>query len=102
MNYDGTYNMWTGATSIDKVGQISEWNFFPKIDEAIYPGKCGELTGSAGEFFPPGRGKDYVDFFSPDLCRQAYLSHTLHVFTIYRLTSIDFYCKIEANLMSND
>jgi len=69
LNYDGTYSMWTGATSIDKVGQISEWNFFPKIDEAIYPDKCGELTGSAGEFFPPGRGKDYVDFFSPDLCR---------------------------------
>ena len=71
LEYDGTVNMWTGATSIDKVGQISEWNFSPNVNESIYTGKCSNLTGSAGEFFPPKQGKDVVDFFSPDLCRYA-------------------------------
>ena len=72
LEYDGTFEMWTGETTIDKVGQISAWNYNYTIDESIYPDECGELTGSAGEFFPPGRGKDYVDFFSPDLCRQVH------------------------------
>jgi len=69
LDYDGFFEMWTGATSIDKVGQISAWNFLDKINESIYPDECGVLTGSAGEFFPPGRDKTHVDFFSPDLCR---------------------------------
>ena len=68
-DYDGTFGMWTGASDIMKVGQISEWNYMKHVNENIYPNSCGELTGSAGEFFPPGRGKDHVDFFTPDLCR---------------------------------
>ena len=63
--------MFTGADNILNVGQISEWNFSPSINSEIYPDYCGQLNGSAGEFFPPGRGKDYVDFFTPDLCRYS-------------------------------
>ena len=52
------------------VGQISEWNFKSNINEDIYPKPCGILSGSAGEFFPPGRDKiTDIEFFSPDLCR---------------------------------
>ena len=62
--------MHTGASSIMNVGQISEWNFKPNINENIYPKPCGILSGSAGEFFPPGRDKiTDIEFFSPDLCR---------------------------------
>lgn len=71
LDYDGTFSMFTGANSISEVGQIAEWNYKNEIDPAIYPSYCGQLNGSAGEFFPPGRGKDYVDFFTPDLCRQV-------------------------------
>ena len=63
--------MYTGESDIQNIGQISEWNFLPNINESIYPKPCGDLTGSAGEFFPPGRDDTYVDFFSPDLCRQV-------------------------------
>lgn len=71
LDYDGTFSMFTGSSGIENVGQISEWNYQAKINESVYTSYCGQLNGSAGEFFPPGRGKDYVDFFTPDLCRQA-------------------------------
>ena len=70
--------MWTGASDIQQIGKISEWNYMDHINESIYPGTCGELRGTAGEFFPPGQGKDYLEFFSGDLCRQAY-SHCLKI-----------------------
>ena len=66
--------MWTGASDIQQIGKISEWNYMDHINESIYPGTCGELRGTAGEFFPPGQGKDYLEFFSGDLCRQAYVT----------------------------
>merc|ERR1719210_2993127 len=78
-DYDGTFGMWTGASDIMKVGQISEWNYMQHVKEDIYPETCGELTGSAGEFFPPGRGKDSVDFFTPDLCRSIRFEYSEEV-----------------------
>ena len=65
--------MHTGADTLAKIGQISEWNYLDSINESVYPLPCGALSGSAGEFFPPGRDETYVDFFSPDLCRQESL-----------------------------
>ena len=64
--------MFTGENNILDVGQISEWNFMSHANESVYPDYCGQLNGSAGEFFPPGRDKTYVDFFTPDLCRYKY------------------------------
>ena len=72
-DYDGTFSMHTGADTLAKIGQISEWNYLDSINESVYPLPCGALSGSAGEFFPPGRDETYVDFFSPDLCRQESL-----------------------------
>ncbi len=60
--------MFTGANDLNEVGQISAWKYNDTV-ESIYPMPCGELTGSAGEFFPPHREQDFVDFFTPDLCR---------------------------------
>merc|ERR1712141_582459 len=68
-DYDGTFSMYTGADTLANIGQISEWNYLNSINESVYPLPCGALSGSAGEFFPPGRDETYVDFFSPDLCR---------------------------------
>lgn len=36
----------------------------------FFEGKCAELVGSAGEFFPPGMSKEKdVSVFSPEMCR---------------------------------
>ena len=61
--------MYTGLDVFETVGQIAAWNYQPVINETIYPGYCGQLNGSAGEFFPPNAEKTNVDFFSPDICR---------------------------------
>ena len=75
--------MWTGESDINKIGKISEWNYMNHVNESIYPGTCGELRGTAGEFFPPGQGKDYLEFFSGDLCRQALFPYTLFQKSIF-------------------
>lgn len=67
--YDGYFQMYTGVDTLDHVGQICEWKNLSTVDPKVYPGECGKLSGSAGEFFPPKRDKTFVDFFSPDLCR---------------------------------
>ena len=61
--------MYTGMDDFDDLGRISMWKEKTKVDENIYPGPCGMLNGSAGDFFPPKIDKTYVDYFSPDLCR---------------------------------
>eukprot|EP00095_Tigriopus_kingsejongensis_P001032 maker-scaffold972_size74859-snap-gene-0.9 protein:Tk01032 transcript:maker-scaffold972_size74859-snap-gene-0.9-mRNA-1 annotation:"hypothetical protein DAPPUDRAFT_303163" len=67
--YDGYFTMYTGMDTLDHVGQICEWKNASRVDPNVFPHHCGELKGSAGEFFPPNRDKTFVDFFSPDLCR---------------------------------
>ena len=61
--------MYTELAKFNKTGEIAMWNYAPHINENIYPGDCGQLMGSAGDFFPPGLDSDYVDMFFPDLCR---------------------------------
>ena len=63
--------MYTGMETLDNIGQIYAWKNSTTIDPSIYPFHCGELTGSAGEFFPPNRDKTFVDYFVPDLCRHV-------------------------------
>ena len=68
-DFDGVYNMFTGAGDFDQVGQIASWNYNDTVPDYMYTGKCGEVVGSAGEFFPPDRDKTFIEFFSSDLCR---------------------------------
>ena len=68
-DYDGVFNMFTGASDLYKVGQIAEWNYARNISENITDGECGRIRGSAGEFFPPHRDRTHLDFFAPDICR---------------------------------
>ena len=70
-DYDGDFTMYTGMETLDNIGQIYAWKNSTTIDPSIYPFHCGELTGSAGEFFPPNRDKTFVDYFVPDLCRHV-------------------------------
>ena len=62
--------MYTGADNFwEDIGQAKAWKGMETIDPAIYPGECGEITGSAGEVIPPKRDKTFVKYFSPDTCR---------------------------------
>ena len=68
-NFDGVFNMYTGASDLYKIGQISEWNYGTNVSDHIYQGECSDIRGSAGEFFPPHRDRTHVDLFAPDICR---------------------------------
>ncbi|XP_069695590.1 protein croquemort-like isoform X2 [Periplaneta americana] len=67
-DYEGMYNMETGAEDISRVGQLQQWNYDNRTD--FYEAECGLVNGSAGELFPPGQTRDKpVQMFSSDLCR---------------------------------
>lgn len=58
----------TGAADITKIGRVESWNYASRTD--FFPGKCGMINGSAGEFYPPNQTKDKpVSFYSADMCR---------------------------------
>ena len=46
------------------------WNF---STQGVFPGQCGHVHGSAGEFFTPHLEKTHIDIFSNDLCRSIRL-----------------------------
>uniref|UniRef100_A0A1B6DBG4 Uncharacterized protein n=1 Tax=Clastoptera arizonana TaxID=38151 RepID=A0A1B6DBG4_9HEMI len=65
---DGWFNMNTGAHSINDIGSMTSWNFSPK--SKFYPDKCGQVSGSTGDMFPPGQKRDTaIRMYSIDLCR---------------------------------
>ncbi|XP_052122947.1 protein peste-like isoform X1 [Frankliniella occidentalis] len=72
--YDGLFNMDTGANDIAHLGELLRWNY--NNFTPYYEGECGALRGSAGELWPPGRGpRDRVSLFAPDLCRSVSLDY---------------------------
>lgn len=68
---DGIFNMYTGLGDVSKMGQVTSWNY---STHGYFPGECGRVHGSAGEFYTPGLKKDYIDMFSNDLCRSIRLN----------------------------
>lgn len=64
----GDFNANTGVDNINQIGQIRTWNHVSKTK--YYEGTCGELTGSAGDFFTPFITKNQtLKLFSPEMCR---------------------------------
>lgn len=58
----------TGAIDISKIGEVEQWNYNTRTN--FFPGNCGKINGSAGEFYPPNQTKDKpVHFYSSDMCR---------------------------------
>ncbi|MPC23785.1 Protein croquemort [Portunus trituberculatus] len=66
LTYDGEFNMHTGHDTLDNLGKIDTWDKRNETD--FFDPPCNEVTGSAGEIWPPNRQKDLIDFYSPDLC----------------------------------
>jgi scavenger receptor class B, member 1 len=88
----GDFNVNTGADSIFKVGQLRKWNFEPQTK--FFQGKCSQLSGSAGDIFPPGMTKDeIVSLFSPEMCRSIPLEFEeeakIHGVNVFKYVSGD-------------
>lgn len=71
LTYDGLFNMMTGEDTLEKLGKIDMWN--GRNSTSFYTPPCNEVTGSAGELFPPHLGREDLIFFSSDLCMSAKL-----------------------------
>uniref|UniRef100_A0A1B0BTQ6 Scavenger receptor class B n=1 Tax=Glossina palpalis gambiensis TaxID=67801 RepID=A0A1B0BTQ6_9MUSC len=85
--YEGYFNMLTGADDIRKLGQIHRWNY--KKRNGIFEGECGQVKGSAGEFYPPNlTPQDTLWSYVPNLCQAIPLDYTesvqYHDLTAYK------------------
>ena len=70
--------MHTGADDISQFGTVKYWNYNDRTN--YFAGKCGEVYGSAGEFYPPNQTKNKpISFFSPDMCRSISLDFSEEV-----------------------
>ena len=68
----GDFNANTGVGDNSKVGQMRKWNH--QANTNFFEGQCNALSGSAGEFFPPGITKNQtLELFSPEMCRSVLL-----------------------------
>jgi len=89
---DGVWNMFTGVQDVTTMGQVHSWNY---STSGVYPGQCGLVRGSAGEFYPPEENKTYIQLFSNDLCRSLRFTYSHEV----EVAGIDSYEYIAGEMM---
>jgi len=63
---DGVVNMATGTDNFKDVGTIKFWR---DSNRSMYPDECGELRGTSAGFTFPDPDRQYIDYFSTDICR---------------------------------
>jgi len=73
---DGVFNMHTGVGDVSTMGKVHSWNY---STQGFFPGSCGKVHGSAGEFYSPGLDRTFIDLFSNDLCRAVRLNYRQEV-----------------------
>lgn len=65
---DGHINMETGEEDISRIGLVRSWNFKNRSD--FFEDECGEVGGTVGDLYPPGRKKNTpVKMFSAEFCK---------------------------------
>merc|ERR1711949_118627 len=64
---DGVVTMATGEASFSRLGDILAWN--NATATPVYPGQCGQLRGTAAGFLHPDPDRQFIDYFSTDICR---------------------------------
>uniref|UniRef100_A0A1Y1K1C6 Scavenger receptor class B member 1 n=1 Tax=Photinus pyralis TaxID=7054 RepID=A0A1Y1K1C6_PHOPY len=69
--FDGVFNMGTGVQG--DFGQLKTWNY--ENETNYYSGECAKVHGSGAEFYTKPLKKDYIGFFSPDMCRYVQLDY---------------------------
>ena len=63
---DGVVNMKTGEKDFTELGNIDMWHGQKRTR---HQGHCGELTGTAAGFMSPDSNRQFIDFFSTDICK---------------------------------
>jgi len=63
---DGKVRMATGAQNYSEVGEIRAWK---GSNRTLYPSSCGEVRGTSAGFTPVHPDRQYIDYFSTDICR---------------------------------
>ncbi|KAK9876979.1 hypothetical protein WA026_016007 [Henosepilachna vigintioctopunctata] len=90
--FDGRFNVYTGNSST-VTGKIHDWNNL--VHSPFYEDKCGDIRGSAGEFFPHNLRKETLDIFNIEMCRTIVLDFDKEVreglFNAYRYTAGDHF-----------
>lgn len=71
MGTEGVFSM--SYLNDDNFGKILTWNY--KNHTNYYEGSCGDIRGSAGEFYPSDRKRDSIEIFSSELCKNAILKY---------------------------
>ena len=83
-------------TGVDaNFGKIMTLNRDTKTN--YFPGKCGEVHGSGGEFYPMNAKPTYVEIFTGELCGTATLEYERNV-TVKGVTGFKYGSK---NLFDN-
>lgn len=65
LEFDGSFNMNTGASDFSRLGNIEQWRFSNRTD---YRDECGVVKGSTGELWAPEFGQPEVNVFASDIC----------------------------------
>ena len=56
------------------MGKVNTWNY--QHNPGYWSGDCGQVVGSAGEFYPPGLNQTFIQLYSNDLCRSLKFNFT--------------------------
>ncbi|CAH1156006.1 unnamed protein product [Phaedon cochleariae] len=72
---EGSFSM--SYKTDENFGKIVTWNGRNRTD--FYEGRCNEIRGSAGEFYPFDRPKDKLVLYSSQLCKYAELEYDQEV-----------------------
>jgi len=62
---DGIYNVHINLD--DEYGRLKNWNYNNRT--TFFEDSCGEIYGSAGEFYPRYAKPDHITYFATDMCR---------------------------------
>ncbi|KAK4875497.1 hypothetical protein RN001_011919 [Aquatica leii] len=65
VGFDGVFNVKTKAGS--DFGTLQSWNY--NNVTSMFKDECGQVQGSAGEFYPQHLKRDHITYFSADFCR---------------------------------
>ncbi|GIY53884.1 hypothetical protein CDAR_87022 [Caerostris darwini] len=75
---DGEITAHTGASDIQMVDEIDNWNGLKSV--AAYEPPCNMINGSAGDMWPPSKQhRDQVTLFVSDICRSLSFTYLADV-----------------------
>ena len=63
------------------------WNY---TDTWWWPKSCGQVKGGAGEFYPPGLDKTFIEMYSNDLCRSLKFNFSRDEVYVKGISSYEF------------